>query len=196
MQHLREQLTDVYLVSVAGSAFDLVSWIYRYGYFYIKGRNLEEAKAGEIQNLEISLRAHEEEWNNGNNNSSAFVSMAKSLTPALESTYKIIRAPMAMLFESEFNERLNEIIERARERVADERSLEIIKKVADSYHYLYENMEEMPVVESERDADERSLEIIKEVDDSNHDLYEKMEDMPVVESAIELMVERDVHHKK
>ena len=52
---LREQITDVYIVSLLGSAFDLASCVYRYGYFYIKGLDLQDAKAREIKNSRSRL---------------------------------------------------------------------------------------------------------------------------------------------
>ena len=56
----RRQLSDVYIVSVLGSAFDLLSCIYRYGWYYFNDERFEDAEEIEVRKIEQAFFQHEE----------------------------------------------------------------------------------------------------------------------------------------
>jgi hypothetical protein len=172
---LRDELSDVYLLSVAACAFDLLSCVYRYAYFYYKkDRDLQEVKAYEIKDLNIHLTSHELKWHDNKNNkktkindndsddnihsSSVFGFLVKSFSQVLEFMYETIQDPVGVCLKSVIDLRVEErtrhiiddIVEIARENGVDEQTLDIIKKYPhfdDDENILLEIEEESTILE-------------------------------------------------
>ena len=57
---LRRQLSDVYIVSVVGTAFDLLSCVYRYGWYYFNDVQFKDVEDIEVRKIEQAFLQHEE----------------------------------------------------------------------------------------------------------------------------------------